>query len=166
MSRFHFYHIADKYIRFLHSGDNRVQYNKHQKRPYVGIVMKIDSTDYFVPLESPKPNHRNIRSGGPVLKLKDGKLGIMGFNNMIPVPDSALIPFDFNDIEDDRYRALLQNQLDYCNSIKEIIFRRARTTYHRAVGNKVPAYRKICCNYKKLEGMCRSYNPNYKPKRK
>ena len=37
------------------------------------------------PLESPKPNHVNIKGGGPVMKLDEGRLGLMGFNNMIPV---------------------------------------------------------------------------------
>lgn len=165
MSRFRFYHIADKYIRFLHSGDKRVQYNKNQARPYVGIVLEIDSINYYVPLESPKPNHANIKSGA-VLKLKGGKYGLMGFNNMIPVPNSALIDFDFNDIEDQQYRSLLQNQLDYCNSIHDIILHRARETHRKAVVKKIPHYRNVCCDFRKLESMCRSYNPNYNPKRK
>ena len=166
MGSFRFYHIHEKYIRFLHSGDNRVQFNKRQSRPYVGIVLQIDSTSYYVPLESPKPNHANISSGGPVLKLKDGKLGVMGFNNMIPVPKIALIDFDFNDIEDEQYRMLLINQLDYCNGIRNVIMHRARTTYNKAVGNKVPYYKKVCCNFKKLERMALSYDPNHKPKNK
>lgn len=164
MGRFRFYHITERYIRFLQSGDKRVQYNKHQSRPYVGIVLKINSVDYYVPLESPKPNHANIKSSGPVLKLKDGKYGVMGFNNMIPVPTTALISFDFNDIDDEKYRTLLQNQLDYCNSNKETIRQRANTTYRKATSGRVPHYEKVCCDFKKLERMCRSYNPNYQPR--
>ena len=166
MGSFRFYHIHDKYIRFLHSGDNRVQFNKGQSRPYVGVVLTIESTSYFVPLESPKPNHSKLSSSGPILKLKDGKLGIMGFNNMIPVPDVALIKFDFNDIEDEEYRMLLINQLDYCNSNREVILHRAKTTYNKAVGNNVPYYKEVCCNFKKLERMALSYNPNYRPSNK
>ena len=166
MGSFHFYHIHDKYIRFLHSGDGRVQFNKGQSRPYVGIVLQIDSTSYFVPLESPTPNHAKLSSSGPILKLKDGKLGIMGFNNMIPVPDVALIDFDFDDIEDEKYRMLLINQLDFCNRNRDLILHRARSTYNKAVGNKVPYYREVCCNFKKLERMALSYNPYYKGRKK
>ena len=143
-----------------------MQYNKGQKRPYVGIVLQVNSSDYFVPLESPKKNHANINAGGPVLKLDDGKLGIMGFNNMIPVPNEALIYFDFNDIEDQKYKALLINQLNYCNKNKDLILRRAETTYKKTTSGKVPHYRKVCCNFRKLEKMCRNYDPNYKPKMK
>lgn len=85
MGKFRFYHVREGYIEFLHKVDNRVQMNKGRKRPYVGIVLSIEGYDYYVPLESPKPNHANIKSGSPVLKLDDGKLGIMGFNNMIPI---------------------------------------------------------------------------------
>lgn len=166
MARFHFYHIHNKYIRFLQSGDSRVLYNKGQRRPYVGIVLKMNGTDYFVPLESPKDNHSNIKSGGPVLKLDDGKLGIMGFNNMLPVPNVALIDFDFEDVEDEQYKLLLINQLDYCNDNRQIILNRAKTTYQKATGNNNPFYQRVCCDFKKLERMCRSYNPNYKPRKK
>lgn len=63
MGKFQFYHVEDKYIRYLHSIESRVQFNKGQRRPYVGIVLSINGVDYYVPLESPKPNHANIKSG-------------------------------------------------------------------------------------------------------
>lgn len=39
MGKFQFYHINEHYISYLHSIDTRVQYNKGQRRPYVGIVL-------------------------------------------------------------------------------------------------------------------------------
>ena len=39
MGKFQFYHINEHYISYLHSIDTRVQYNKGQRRPYVGIIM-------------------------------------------------------------------------------------------------------------------------------
>ena len=63
MGKFQFYHINEHYISYLHSIDTRVQYNKGQRRPYVGIVLSINGIDYYVPLESPKPNHVNIKGG-------------------------------------------------------------------------------------------------------
>ena len=101
MGKFQFYHINEHYISYLHSIDTRVQYNKGQRRPYVGIVLSINGIDYYVPLESPKPNHVNIKGGGPVMKLDDGRLGLMGFNNMIPVIPSCLIKFDIQSIENE-----------------------------------------------------------------
>lgn len=50
MGKFQFYHINEHYISYLHSIDTRVQYNKGQRRPYVGIVLSINGIDYYVPL--------------------------------------------------------------------------------------------------------------------
>lgn len=166
MGKFRFYHIDEHYIRFLHSLDNRVQHNKGQRRPYIGIVLSIDGINYYVPLESPKPNHANIKGGGPVMKLDDGRLGVMGFNNMIPVLPSCLLEFNIQEVTDQQYKMLLLNQLEYCNKNEEVIIHRAQTTYNRAVIKKVPMYKSVCCNFVKLERNFRKFNPHHVPKRK
>lgn len=164
MAKFKFYHIQEKYINYLHSIDNRVQMNKGEHRPYVGVVLSVNGMSYYVPLESPKPNHANLKSGGPVLKLDNGRLGIMGFNNMIPVVPACLLPFDFKDIQDEKYKMLLINQLNYCEKNAELIVHRAEVTYRKAVSGCAPFYTKICCNFKKLERKASLYDPNYVPK--
>lgn len=166
MGSFRFYHIDEHYVSYLHSIDKRVQYNKGQRRPYVGIVLSINGLDYYVPLESPKPNHANLNSNGPVLKLDEGRLGIMGFNNMIPVLPSSLIDFDITRVEDEKYKMLLLNQLRYCEENKELILHRAETTYKRAVNGKILLYNKICCDFQKLERKSRKFDPEYFKKRK
>ena len=50
------YKVEDKYIRYLHSIDDKVQHNKNAKRPDVGVVFSFGGFNYFVPMESPKPN--------------------------------------------------------------------------------------------------------------
>ena len=162
---FKFYHITEHYIRYLHSIDNRVQLNKGQRRPYVGIVLSVNGADYYVPMESPKPNHKNINAGGPVLKLDDGRLGILGFNNMIPVRAECLIEFDIAELEDEKYKMLMYNQLNFCNKNKALITQRAETTYRKRVHKKIPLYEKICCDFRKLERKALNYNQNYKKKR-
>lgn len=157
MGKLRFYHIRDGYIEHLHKLDYRVQLNKGQRRPYVGIVLQIGSYDYYVPLESPKPNHLNIRSGGPVLKLDDGKLGIMGFNNMIPVCRHQIIDFDILAEPDEQYKALLLKQLAYCEKNYPIILARAKKTYEKAVSGKNLFYGKVCCDFKRLEANCDRY---------
>ena len=161
MGKLRFYHIREGYVEFLHTIDRRVQFNKGQRRPYVGVVLSIEEHNYYVPLESPKPNHVNIKSGGPVLKMDDGKLGIMGFNNMIPVRNFHLIEFDIQAEPDEQYRALLQNQLAFCEKNKKVIFARAETTYRKATDGKNSFYRKTCCNFKRLE----EHYDKYKVKR-
>ena len=49
MGKFRFYHIREGYVDYLHKIDNRVQLNKGQRRPYVGIVLSINGFDYYVP---------------------------------------------------------------------------------------------------------------------
>ena len=76
MKSLRIYKISDKYIRYLHSIDSKVQYNKHAKRPYIGVVFSFAGFDYFVPMESPKPNHPSIKSGKHILKIKNGEYGL------------------------------------------------------------------------------------------
>ena len=97
MESLRIYKIKNKYIRYLHSIDSKVQYNKSAKRPYVGVVFSFAGFKYFVPMESPKPNHSKIKSGKHILKLKNGEYGLLGFNNMIPVHKDALIRFDVSE---------------------------------------------------------------------
>ena len=164
MNHLRFYHIRDDYAAYLHRVDSRVQFNKNMRRPYVGVVLSVHGMSYYVPLESPKPGHAGIKSGGPVLKLDEGKLGIMGFNNMIPVRRCCLVDFDIASVDDSAYQTLLLKQLHFCSKNRNLIMTRAQNTYAKAVSNKNPFYSKICCDFKKLESACRRYNPNWKPR--
>lgn len=160
MENLKIYKVEDKYIRYLHSVDNKVQYNKNAKRPYVGVVFNFGGFKYFVPMESPKPNHTNIKSGKHILRLKNGQYGILGFNNMIPVHKDALISFDISKEPDEKYRNLLKNQIQICNKMKADILDHAQKTYFAVVnGNEFLI--KISCDYKKLEKASKKYNPNY-----
>lgn len=160
-----FYHIDEKYIAFLFTKDNRVQYNKMEHRPYIGIVLKINGFDYFAPLESPKPNHVNISGGGPVMKIDGGKLGIIGFNNMVPVKPINLKAFNINAIPDIKYQTLLINQLIWCRKNRDDIFARAESTYKKETNGKIDFYKRACCDFKKLEYWCERYNPFYRKKK-
>ena len=42
MGYLRFYHIKEEYIAYLHRVDRRVQFNKGERRPYVGIVLKVN----------------------------------------------------------------------------------------------------------------------------
>ena len=166
MGYLRFYHIQEEYIAYLHRVDRRVQFNKSERRPYVGIVLKVNGHNYYVPLESPKPNHANIKSNGPILKLDEGRLGIMGFNNMVPVKSGQLIDFDIAAMTDKTYQTLLLKQLHYCAKNKGIIERRAINTYTKQIGGNNPFYERVCCDFRSLEAACRRYNPKWKPKTK
>lgn len=165
METLRIYRISDHYVRFLHDTDNRVQFNKGNRRPYVGIVLTVGQYRYFVPMESPKPNHVNIKSGKHIFRLDGGRLGLLGFNNMLPVPDSALIAFDISQEPDPQYSDLLKRQASFCNRHKADILSHASSTYYDVVNNKSEFMKKICCDFKKLESACSNYNPNFKSKK-
>ena len=105
-----FYHVKDDYIDFLRKYDGKVADNKHETRPYVGIVLETDSVKYYAPFSSPKPKHKTMKNTIDFRKIAAGLYGAINFNNMIPVTDSALILIDIEKIGDDKYRRLLQNQ--------------------------------------------------------
>lgn len=158
--------ISDHYIRFLHGRDNRVPYNKGNRRPYVGVVLNVGEFKYFVPMESPKPNHEKMKPGKHILKLDEGRMGLLGFNNMVPVHKDALIEFDINAEPDEKYRELLRRQITLCNRMKADILNRASATYYDVVNNKNKFLVRISCDFKALEAACKGYKKDFRPKRK
>lgn len=166
MESLRIYRISDHYIKFMNGRDSKVQYNKGAKRPYVGVVLKFGGFKYFVPMESPKPNHANIKAGKHIIKLDGGKYGMLGFNNMIPVHKDALIEFDINTEPDKNYRELLKRQASLCNKIKADILNHAQMTYFDVVNNQNKFLVRISCDFKKLEVACKIYDKNFKPKKK
>lgn len=162
METLRIYRIQEKYIRYLRSRDERVQLNKGARRPYVGIVLYVGSYRYFVPMESPKPNHAKIKPGRHLMKLDEGRLGLLGFNNMIPVRDEALISFDINAEPDPKYAELLRRQASFINRNKASVLDHATKTYYSvtAKDKKNDFLLSICCDFKKLERACDRYDPS------
>ena len=145
----------------MKSTDSRVQDNKNRRRPYVGIVLTVGEYRYLVPMESPKSNHANLKAGWHFFKLDDGRLGLLGFNNMIPVHESAIIQFDISNEPDLKYAELLRRQASYINRHKADVLNHASHTYYNVVNKKNKFLLTICCDFKKLEAACKRYNPNH-----
>ena len=162
MENFRIYRVEDKYIRFLKGADPRVQDNKNRRRPYVGVVLLVGAYRYFVPLESPKPNHAKIKNGKHIMRLAGGKLGLLGFNNMIPIHESALISFDIDAEQDRQYAELLRRQITIINRSKADIVNHASSTYYDVVNHKNKFLERISCDFRKLERACSHYDPDYK----
>ena len=90
--------VNPEYCYYLRKYDNKVAYNKYEKelRPFIGILFKIDTCEYFAPLSSPKLKHKNMKNTVDFFKIKDGELGAVNFNNMIPVMkrDYTIVEYD------------------------------------------------------------------------
>ena len=80
-----FYHIQDDFIAFLRQYDSKVSENKKQTRPYVGVILEINSLKYYAPLSAPKPKHKKMKNSKDFRKINNGIYGAINFNNMIPV---------------------------------------------------------------------------------
>ena len=75
------------YCDYLRKYDKRVVYNKGKKelRPFIGVLFSIGDKEYFAPLSSPKPKHQIMKNNIDFFKIDNGTLGVINFNNMIPV---------------------------------------------------------------------------------
>lgn len=142
--------VKNGYVKYLNSIDSRVLHNK-DRRPYVGIVLTIGTHQYFVPMESPKPNHQNVKSNVHIMWIEGGKYGLLGFNNMIPAKPHHLVEFDIEKETDTTYKELLRNQLAFLRAHKTDICEHAQKTYDKVTVEKVPFFIKICCDFNLLE---------------
>ena len=89
LSKLNFYTIVENYIEYLSRFDKHIAYNKNQKRPYIGVIIVVESHYYFAPLFSPKPKHKTYKENLTFFKIINQKnkenLGIIRFSDMIPV---------------------------------------------------------------------------------
>ncbi len=125
-----------------------------KKRPFVGIVLKINNINYFAPLSSPKEKHKRMKTSLDFVKINNGRDGIINLNNMIPVPIECCIKINISkEIQDDKnYGLILKYQYIWCNENKEQIIKKAIKLYNLITYNKANLKLKNrCCNYKKLE---------------
>lgn len=164
---FELYYINMKYIRDLHNIDNHImsvspQINK-DKRPFVGIVVICEDKYYCVPLSSPKPKHLNMKNNLDFYRILNNKgklIGVLNFNNMLPIHSSLISRININIQPDDSsadraYKNLLRNQLYWCNKNKDIIVAKANKLYHiiTQTPEKSRSLTRRCCDFKKLEAV-------------
>ena len=117
---------------------------------------------YFAPLSSPKQKHLKMKNDIDFYKLSNGKLGAINFNNMIPVPDGSytLIGTKTQSLtyQEQKYKALLRNQLRWLNPDGEKLRDIASNLYMNRINNTLPfRVQKRCCDFQLLEEKCKEY---------
>ena len=158
-----FYHVKDTYIQYLRKYDTKVAENKQESRPYVGVVIEINGIKYYAPFTSPKSKHLNMKNTKDFRKINNGIYGAINFNNMIPVPDRALLLIDINNEPNEKYRRLLQNQYKAIESDEAAIIRTAEKLRRLILESEesLSAYdKKIksrCCDLETLEKIYKMY---------
>lgn len=179
MGKLKLYNVVDEYIDYLRNFDRKVFSNKEdrrQERKYLGVVLKINDFNYFVPLSSPKDSDyildgkkRIIRKSiVPIMRMivKDSLgneelKGTLKFSNMIPIPDIALINYDLEEEEDKNYRILILKELSFINKNTEKIIKNALVIYNQKSKNLNINYLKDSVDFKLLEIKCRDFEKIY-----
>ncbi len=137
--------------------------DKKANRPFVGILLQIQDMSYYAPLSSPKPKHLQIKKQVDLVKIDDGKYGVINLNNMIPIHQNSITAVDVmiyptDTYVDVQYKTLLANQLTWCNANKDSILSKAQTVYKIITGNKAwETLAKRCCNFAQDENLLRQY---------
>lgn len=167
------YTVDMKLIRNFHNqGDDHVfsvspQVGK-DTRPFIGIVIICDEKQYCVPLSSPKDKHISMKNDVDFHKVLDphGKLiGVLDFNNMIPVREDVLKkinvkinPHDSKSVK--HYKNLMIDQINFCQQNQEIIIAKANKLY-RIVQKKNASgqLKRRCLNWNKLERVLDRFQP-------
>ena len=157
--------LDTKYCDYLRKFDNKVPYNYDRKelRPFVGVLFKVNNCMYFAPLSSPKSKHLKLRSNLDFLKLDNGRLGAINFNNMLPVTENNIIRLDLNKdsltISEEKYTKLLRKQLYWLSRNSEKLYNRSKKLYDKYMAGTLDnSIAKRCCNFKLLEEKCEKFN--------
>ena len=97
-----------------------------------------------------------------LIKIDNGNLGVINFNNMIPVTKDNYIVFDLNKKTNDKKELhrikLLTNQLRWLTTNRKEILTKLKLLYNLYKNNKLPKnVRDRCCNFLLLEEKCKEY---------
>ena len=123
----------------------------------------VKKCEYFAPLSSPKPKHKHLRNTLDLLRIDNGKYGVINFNNMIPVTNKNYTLFNLNKktkIKEEQFRInLLNNQLRWLTSNRKFVMEKSLLLYDLYKKNKLPkSVKDRCCDYILLEKKCKEYN--------
>ncbi len=152
-----------KYVRDLHNSDDKVQSISPQihksNRPFVGIVVVCGEHMYCVPLDHPKEKHYKMKNDVDFTRIFDGEklMGVMNFNNMIPVDESVITKMDLrikkNESSSEKaYKILCAKELDWIQKNQDAIVKKANKLYRMiTTGEANNLLRNRCVDFKKLE---------------
>lgn len=170
------YSITDNYINYLKRYEKRVYDNKEDirkvTRKYLGIVLKVNDFNYYIPMSSPKKSdykENEIRKsivpivriisqeeidGIPVLK------GTLRISNMIPVPESELILYEPKFEQNKNYKILVEKELEFIDKNEDMIRKYASIIYNQKINNYDVSYINNVVNFRLLEQKCLEYMNN------
>lgn len=153
-----FYRIDERYNKYLqeYEKENRgvtkvpnIRYTDRNKFAF-GAVLQINGINYYVSVPSfGKKQEANIliRVPGDEKEVK----GSLRFNYMIPVPDECLTRLVIKDVEDEKYRLLLNKEYQFCMDNIDRIQKKASKIYDMVKNNRKQILTDNSCAFDILE---------------
>lgn len=170
-TRLSLYTVNMKYIRNLAHADDHIFSVSPQAgkstRPFLGIIIICNEKQYCVPLSSPKPKHYSMKNDVDFSKIIDesGKLiGVLNFNNMIPVRDDVIEKMDLkihprDSVSIRHYKSMAIKQISFCRKNQDVIIRKANKLYRIITdGTASGLLKKRCCKFGELEKVLAKFN--------
>lgn len=179
--RYGLYKIDMDYLQFLHTQDSQVFYQNveaYSRKPYLGLLTRIASMDYCIPLTSAKPRHinwANVSNGNMLVYdiVEENEIGsqdiykvlgdgtykkifsVLEIRKMIPVNENVCSYINFQEIEDLEYRRLLEKEYAFLKSNKHTILNKATRLYKKQKETGIIDI--CCCNFEILEAAYNNY---------
>ena len=167
------YSISDDYIKYLRTFDKRVYDNKEEirknTRKYLGIVLKINDLNYYIPMSSPKKSdyrdNKILKSIIPIIRIISEEevhgipvlKGTLRLSNMIPVPESELILYEPKLEKNKNYKILIEKELEFIGKNEDMIKKFAKIIYNQKTNSYKVSYINNVIDFKMLEQKCLEY---------
>lgn len=162
-----FYRINEEYNRYLQNYEKEkrgitkvpnIRYTDRNKFAF-GAVMRVNDMNYYVSVSSfDKKQEANIliRVPGDAKEIK----GSLRFNYMVPVPEECIKRLIIKDVEDEKYRTLLNKEYQFCMDNSERIQKKANKIYEMVTTNRKQILTDNSCDFKILEQGYQEYVKN------
>jgi len=159
-----FYRVDEKYIKFLQRYEKEkrgvtkvpnIRYTDYNKFSF-GAVMDVNGINYYVSVSSfDRKQEANILIRVPrdEKKIK----GSLRFNYMVPVPNECIEKLIIKDVEDKKYKILLNKEYQFCMDNAERIKKKANKIYEMVTTNRKQILTDNSCAFHILEDGYREY---------
>ena len=126
-----------------------IRYTDRNKFAF-GAVMQVNGMNYYVSVSSfDKKQEANILIRVPGDE-KEVKVSLR-FNYMVPVPDECIEKLVIKDVEDEKYRLLLNKEYQFCMNNAERIHKKANKIYEMVTTNRKQILTDNSCAFHILE---------------
>lgn len=155
------YEVDENYISFLSEKAPLLFHNKKENerygRKYIGILLRVNDSDYFAPLSSFKEKHLQMSETLDFIKID--RRAVININCMFPAPTGVLKYVDINSISDYKYKSLLQIEYRFIRKNQDRIRKNAAEVYRQKTLHPETKLAKRCNDFSLLETLCANYNP-------